>query len=115
MPRKHDHWSALDTPQTLPQRKAFIDACVAWLVREEEEEEAQGTTFRTPSRYPTPPVCPQEPETLTVYTDLETRRCSSRTCALCSTKDDDVRAVIANPFSQRHLLFLCVRCRSVNS
>lgn len=121
---KTESWQTSAPPQTLLQQNAFIDSCTAWLTEQQTSRPEEAFECRT--------VCPdkalvEEPTgdaagRWTVphlsFTPLELRVTSRhQPCFFCGsaplpgTQEAPRRAVMANPFAQRHFVIVCDACR----
>lgn len=112
-------WQTSAPPETLLQQNAFIDSCTAWLVEQHASRASETFVCRT--------ACPEEdarghpldgpteaqPTIANLsYTPLELRVTSrSQSCFFCGTRAEEMHAVMANPFAQRHFVIVCASCR----
>lgn len=116
MPRSRcgETWQNCSAPQTGLQRNVFMDKCTDWFVRmplkdalpgEESrrvfEPERRTQFHQTMMRHP--------PATSIGLTHTELRMHTARPCAFCDA--DDAQPVMANPFAQRGLVLVCLKCR----
>lgn len=103
-----DDWTSLEKPTTPLQRGAFLDACTAWLVAEpawtddavEVLEHCTVPAMRPPRRHG---------GDVLAITHAEVFPLDDRACAFCGG-NVDLRAIEANPFTQRCVVVVCVAC-----
>ena len=108
MPKpRAESWRTCPPPQTPLQRGAFLDLCTAWLLQEPAAAEAAPRlTPASACAFALPDVGGEA----IARTRAEMRAMGSRACAFCGGPEG--KAVVANPWAQRHLTLVCETCRS---
>lgn len=108
MPKpRAETWETCPKPQTPMQRGNFIDLCTDWLVREPHEQTCASISPRTLAATRTDATLPRAVS----YLRSELHVHQDRPCAFCTRLD--ARAVVSNPFAQRHLTLVCDACRAL--
>ena len=113
---ERDSWMTAPVPQTPLQRGSYIEQCTKWIVSEPEADAATASEFQ---QFTLPPSGMGSALTSTSdladdafstsFTDAEARFLQHRRCVVCHSIDD-VRVVLANPFTIRCYVGMCGTC-----
>lgn len=103
--QRMDVWTAT-APKTPLQRGTFIDTCVNWLTMEPT------TMFENENLVPTytKSTMSEDAWDNTAFTLAEHNIQSTRICTFCEQRKTVTQALTANPFAQRHLVYVCSKC-----
>jgi hypothetical protein len=102
-------WRECTPPQTPLQRGNFIDMCTTWLVHEPEDDDAHNSNIL--GRTSVDDIHDDISKRAFVYTRSELNARMKGKCSFCDNSSSHL--VLANPFSQRCYILLCMSC--VNS
>ena len=100
-------WQQMTPPTTVIQIRKYLDACQAWFIQIDEDEEPTALIYNQPWKFDTHHV----DDTLGLLEE-DVKLMKTANCALCKIHCGDAWKVgIANPFTHAQFMVLCTKCK----
>ena len=103
--RTTDTWRSAPVPETPLQKGAFIDLCTKWIVQEPEIEKEPPLATTNLSF----PISYSKKLSSSSFTQSELMFAKNTICIVCQS-DQEIRNILANPFTVRSIISVCNQC-----